>query len=163
MYGHRSSHDQQEGDTLCEEAESNTERVWKSEDQHQDRTCGGNSKLTVYSSTHGMNYTDQEILDLESSLEEVGHSKQVTFLLVEPDGWKNLDFGRFGPFLENAHGKELAEQGLTTGTSMILIPGDKDKSSRSVLRIMGPAIRASKALDELYEKYNCTMALDFTE
>jgi hypothetical protein len=110
-----------------------------------------------------MNYTDQEILDLESSLEEVGHSKQVTFLLVEPDRWKNLDFGRFGTFLENAHGKELAEQGLITGTSMILIPREPDKSSRSVFKIMGPAIRAGKALDELYEKYNCTMALDFTE
>lgn len=110
-----------------------------------------------------MNYTDQEILDLESSLEEVGHSKQVVFLLVEPDRWKTLDFGRFGPFVENAHGKDLAEQGLTTGTSMILVPGEKDKSSRSVFRIMGPAIRARKALDELYEKYDCSMALDFTE
>jgi hypothetical protein len=46
---------------------------------------------------------------------------------------------------------------------MILIPGEPDKSSRSVFKIMGPAIRAGKALDELYEKYNCTMALDFTE
>ena len=110
-----------------------------------------------------MNYTDQEILDLESSLEEVGHSKQVTFLLVEPEGWNQQEFGRFGPFVENAHGKELAEQGLTTGTSMILIPREPDKSSRSVFKIMGPAIRAGKALDELYEKYNCTMALDFTE
>ena len=110
-----------------------------------------------------MNYTDQEILDLESSLEEVGHSKQVTFLLVEPEEWNQQEFGRFGPFVENAHGQDLAEQGLTTKTSMILIHGEEEKRSRSIVKIIGPSIRATKALDEIYEKYNCTMALDFTE
>ena len=33
-----------------------------------------------------MNYTDQEILDLETSLDEVGHSKQATLILIEPGG-----------------------------------------------------------------------------
>jgi hypothetical protein len=110
-----------------------------------------------------MNYTDQEILDLESSLEEVGLSKQVVFAIVEPEGWNQQEFGRFGPFIENTHGKDLAEQGLTTNTSMILIPGEEGKRSRSIIKIIGPSIRATKALDVIYEKYNCTMALDFTE
>jgi hypothetical protein len=46
---------------------------------------------------------------------------------------------------------------------MILIPGEEGKRSRSIVKIIGPSIRATKALDEIYEKYNCTMALDFTE
>jgi hypothetical protein len=52
-----------------------------------------------------MNYTDQEILDLESSLEEVGLSKQVVFAIVEPEGWNQQEFGRFGSFVENTHRK----------------------------------------------------------
>jgi len=110
-----------------------------------------------------MNYTDQEILDLETSLDEVGHAKHVTLALVEPDGWDKQELGRFGPFMEKTHGRELIESGLTTNTSMILIPGETDKRSRSIMKIMGPSIRATAALNELYEKYNCQMALDFSE
>ncbi len=110
-----------------------------------------------------MNYTDQEILDLETSLDGVGHAKQVVLVLIEPDGWDKRELGRFGPFMEKTHGRELIEAGLTTNTSMILIPGETDKRSRSVIKIMGPALRATAALNELYDKYNCSMALDFTE
>jgi hypothetical protein len=110
-----------------------------------------------------MNYTDEEILDLESSLEGVGHSKQVAFCLVEPEGWRAIQSERFGPFLVKTHGKDLAERGLTTNTSMILIPDGEDKKSRSIIKIMGPSIRASKALNELYEKYNCQMAFEFED
>ena len=85
-----------------------------------------------------MNYTDQEILDLETSLDEVGHAKHVTLALVEPDGWPQPEMGRFGPLMEKTHGRELIEAGLTTNTSMILIPGETDKRSRSVFKIMGP-------------------------
>lgn len=47
----------------------------------------------------------------------------------------------------------------------MLIPGLDGfvKKSRSAIKIMGPSIRAGKALEDLYEKYNCSMALDFTE
>ncbi len=110
-----------------------------------------------------MTYTDEEILDLEEALETVGHAKQVTLALVEPDGWNEQKMGRFGPFMEKTHGGELVEAGLTTNTSMILIPGETDKRSRSIMKIMGPSIRATAALNELYEKYNCQMALDFSE
>jgi len=110
-----------------------------------------------------MNYTDQEILDLETSLDGVGHAKHVTLALVEPDGWDMQELGRFGPFMEKTHGGELVEAGLTTNTSMILIPGETDKRSRSIIKIMGPSVRATAALNEFYDKYNCSMALDFSE
>jgi hypothetical protein len=110
-----------------------------------------------------MNYTDEEILDLEEALETVGHAKQVTLALVEPDGWDKQELGRFGPFMEKIHGRELIEAGLTTGTSMILVPGETDKRSRSIIKIMGPSVRATAALNELYDKYDCSMALDFSE
>jgi hypothetical protein len=109
-----------------------------------------------------MNYTDEEILDLEEALETVGHAKQVTLALVEPDGWDKQELGRFGPFMEKTHGGELVEAGLTTGTTIFLVsllPG----GSKSIIKIMGPAIRARKALNELYDKYNCSMTLDLSE
>jgi len=110
-----------------------------------------------------MTYTDQEILDLETSLDEVGHAKHVTLALVEPDGWSQPEMGRFGPFMVKTHGRELVEAGLTTGTSMILVPGETDKRSRSIIKIMGPSVRATAALNELYDKYDCQLALDFSE
>ena len=58
---------------------------------------------------------------------------------------------------------ELIEAGLTTNTSMILIPGETDKRSRSIIKIMGPSVRATAALNVLYDKYDCQLALDFSE
>jgi len=110
-----------------------------------------------------MTYTDQEILDLETSLDGVGLAKSATLVLVEPDGWDRQGLGSFGPFVERTHGRELAEAGLTTGTSMILVPGETDKRSRSIIKIMGPSVRAAAELNKLYDKYNCQMALDFSE
>jgi hypothetical protein len=107
-----------------------------------------------------MNYTDQEILDLETSLDEVGHAKQVTLALVEPDGWDQKVLGRFSRFMAKTHDGELYAQGLTTVVSTILIP---NVGVRSAFKIMGPALRTTAALNELYEKYNCQMALDFSE
>jgi hypothetical protein len=109
-----------------------------------------------------MNYTDQEILDLEEALETVGHAKQVTLALVEPDGWNEQKLDSFGSFMEKTHGGELVEAGLTTGASTFLFslfPG----GTKSIIKIMGPAIRARKALNELYDKYNCSRTLDLSE
>jgi hypothetical protein len=107
-----------------------------------------------------MNYTDQEILDLETSLDGVGHAKQVVLVLIEPDGWDQKVLGRFSRFMANTHDGELYAQGLTTVVSTMLIP---NMGVRSAFKIMGPALRTTAALNELYDKYKCTMALDFTE
>ena len=40
-----------------------------------------------------MTYTDQEILDLETSLDGVGLAKSATLALVEPDGWDRQRLG----------------------------------------------------------------------
>ena len=42
-----------------------------------------------------MSYTDEEILDLEDSLDSVGHSVQVRLGLVEPDYWNQQEMGVF--------------------------------------------------------------------
>ena len=107
-----------------------------------------------------MNYTDQEILDLETSLDGVGHSKQATLILIEPDGWDKEGLGKFSHFMTTAHDGELYAQGLTTVASTMLIP---NMGVRSAFKIIGPSIRATAELNKLYDKYNCQMALDFSE
>jgi len=62
--------------------------------------------------------------------------------------------------MANTHDGELYAQGLTTVVSTMLIP---NVGVRSAFKITGPSIRATAALNELYDKYKCSMALDFTE
>ena len=107
-----------------------------------------------------MNYTDQEILDFETILDEVGHAKKVTLILIEPDGWDQKGLGKFSHFMAKAHDGELYAQGLTTVVSTMLIP---QLGVRSAFKIIGPSIRATAELNKLYDKYNCQMALDFSE
>jgi hypothetical protein len=107
-----------------------------------------------------MNYTDEEILDLEEALETVGHSKHTRFALVEPDEWSQKEMGVFGRILLANHGEEFQNQGITLGTSHMLIP-TLERKGRSVLTVEGPSIKASRALDFLYEKYSCQLALEF--
>jgi len=109
-----------------------------------------------------MNYTDQEILDLEDSLESVGHSVEARYCIVEPDSWDQKEMGVFGLVLCRFYKNKLEEQGLIVGNSHMLIP-TLERKGRSVFTIQGPSIRAKKALDEIYEKYNCQMALEFGE
>jgi len=105
-------------------------------------------------------YTDQEILDLEVSLDGIGHAKQVVLVLIEPDGWDQEVLGKFSHFMTKTHDGELYAQGLTTTASTMLIP---QVGVTTAFKIMGPSVRATAALNKLYDKYNCTMALDFTE
>lgn len=109
-----------------------------------------------------MNYTDQEILDLESALEGVGHAKIIRFALVEPDEWNQREMGVFGNLLLSRHREEFQNQGITIGSSHMLIP-TLERKGRSVLTIEGPSVKTSKALDSLLEKYNCQMALQFAD
>ena len=59
-----------------------------------------------------MNYTDQEILDLETSLDGVGHAKQVVLVLIEPDGWDQKVLGRFSHFMAMGIQRSRGKVGL---------------------------------------------------
>jgi hypothetical protein len=113
-----------------------------------------------------MNYTDEEILALERSLDLVGQSVQVKLGLVEPEGWlvKREEYGTqqsFGAFLLQEHGMELAELGLQPGASYMLLPQGEKMIGRSLLTIEGPSVRATTELDKLTKKYNCETAFEF--
>ena len=107
-----------------------------------------------------MNYTDEEILGLEASLESVGLSVQVKLGLVEPDCWNRKEMGNFGQSLVKFHTDELKNQGIILGSCHMLFPDGKGKS---IFTIEGPSIKASKILDRLFEKYECQMALEFPD
>lgn len=116
-----------------------------------------------------MNYTDEEILDLENSLDKIGLSVQTKLGLVEPDNWsseKKWKYGthkNFGPFLLQEHGKELYDLGLTPGTSFMLIPEEEKMIGKSIFILNGVSVKATKALEDLYEKYNCNRVFQFDD
>ena len=110
-----------------------------------------------------MSYTDEEILDLEDSLDSVGHSVQVRLGIVEPDHWNQQEMGVFGFTLTMDHFDEVKDQGIILGSTHMLIPTLQERKGRSILTIQGPSIKAMRILNRLYEKYECQMAFEFPD
>lgn len=101
-----------------------------------------------------MQYTDKDILDLETSLEAVGHESIVKYGILAPDSWpKDVSF-------ENTIIRDFAdkfyEAGISPGFSTILrFSKEEEKTKGSkCLSIEGPAIRTQKLMEEVSEKYN---------
>ena len=101
-----------------------------------------------------MQYSDKDILDLETSLEAVGHESIVKYGILSPDNWpKDVSF-------ENTVIKDFAdkffEAGISPGFSMILRMGKGDEKTKGnkCLSLEGPAVRTQKLMEEVAEKYN---------
>lgn len=101
-----------------------------------------------------MQYSDKDILDLETSLEEVGHESTVKYAILAPDSWpKDVSF-------ENTVIKDFADKfhkaGVSPGFSMILRMGKGEEKTKGnkCLSLEGPAIRTLKLMEEVSEKYN---------
>lgn len=101
-----------------------------------------------------MRYTDEEILDLEASLEAVGHESIVKYGIIAPDSWtKDVSF-------ENTIIKDFADKfsraKITPSFSMILQMGKGDEKAKGnkCLSLEGPAVRTRKIMEEVAEKYS---------
>lgn len=101
-----------------------------------------------------MNYSDKDILDLETSLEAVGHESIVKYGILAPDSWpKDVSF-------ENTIIKDFSdkffEAGISPGFSTLLrfVKGDEKTKGSKCLTIEGPAVRTQKLMEEVAEKYN---------
>ena len=101
-----------------------------------------------------MQYSDKDILDLETSLEAVGHESIVKYGILSPDSWpKDVSF-------ENTvikdFGDKFYEAGISPGFSTILRfeKGGGNVKGNKCLSIEGPAIRTQKLMEEVSEKYN---------
>jgi hypothetical protein len=101
-----------------------------------------------------MSYTDKELLDLEASLEAVGHESIVKYGIIAPDTWpKDVSF-------ENTIIKDFADKffraKITPSFSMILQMGKGDEKAKGnkCLSLEGPAVRTRKLIEEVAEKYN---------
>lgn len=95
-----------------------------------------------------MRYTDEEILDLEASLEEIGHEVISNFGLLKAVGTRGYE-GFPTPILKDFK-QRFAEEKIEFGFSNILAQGKNHKC----FRIKGPSIRTKKLVDEIAEKYN---------
>jgi hypothetical protein len=101
-----------------------------------------------------MNYSDKDILDLETSLEAVGLESIVKYGILSPDSWpKDVSF-------ENTVIKDFSdkfyEAGISPGFSTLLRFGKGEEKARGskCLSLEGPAVRTQKLMEEVAEKYN---------
>ncbi len=100
-----------------------------------------------------MQYTDKDILDLETSLEAVGHESIVKYGILAPDSWpKDVSFERT---IIKDFADKFYEAGISPGFSMILRMGKGDEKTKGskCLSLEGPAIRTQKLMEEVSEKY----------
>ena len=101
-----------------------------------------------------MQYSDKDILDLETSLEAVGLESIVKYGILSPDSWpKDVSF-------ENTVIKDFSdkfyEAGISPGFSTLLRFGKGEEKARGskCLSLEGPAVRTQKLMEEVAEKYN---------
>jgi hypothetical protein len=108
-----------------------------------------------------MQYSDKDILDLETSLEAVGHESIVKYGILSPDNWpEDISF-------ENTVIKDFSDKffkaGISPGFSTILRFGKKDENVKGnkCLSLEGPAVRTQKLMEEVSEKYNIEIVYTF--
>ena len=98
-----------------------------------------------------MSYTDQDILDLETSLEGIGQEDRTCYRLAQPESWvtpvgglnfQNSVIVSFGPKLEKNGVKSFF--GSFHPPKGISIP---------CVFLQGPSIRTKPLMDEIKEKF----------
>ena len=112
-----------------------------------------------------MNYTDEEILDLEKSLETVGLEERTCFGILAPEGFPKGRAHCFSSTVIQDHGKELTGMGLDVKGSTLgwVSNGETLSPFVSCLRIEGPRIKAHREALRIAELYNCDQTIEFVE
>ena len=106
-----------------------------------------------------MNYTEEEILDLEESLATVGLEERTCFGILAPKGFPKDPIHCLSSTVIQDHGKELAEMGLDVKGSTL---GWMFQSPPvSCLRIEGPRLRAHREALRIAELYKCDQIIEF--
>lgn len=112
-----------------------------------------------------MNYTDEEILDLEKSLETVGLEERACFGILAPEGFPKDRAHCFSSTVIQDHGKELAGMGLDVKGSTLgwVSNGETLSPFVSCLRIEGSRIKSHREALRIAELYNCDQIIEFVE
>ena len=112
-----------------------------------------------------MNYTDEEILDLEKSLETVGLEERACFGILSPEGFPKGRVHCFSSTVIQDHGRELAGMGLDVKGSTLgwVSNGETLSPPVSCLRIEGPRIKARREALRIAELYDCDQIIEFVE
>ena len=110
-----------------------------------------------------MNYTDEEILDLEGVLETAGLEERTCFGILAPVGFSTDRTHCFSSIVIQDHGKELTGMGLDVKGSTLgwVSNGEAVSTSVSCLRIEGPRIKAHREALRISELYNCDQIIEF--
>jgi hypothetical protein len=112
-----------------------------------------------------MNYTEEEILDLEEALSTAGLEERTSFGILAPGEFPKDRVHCFSSTVIRDHGKELAGMGLDVRGSILgwVSNGETVSTSVSCLRIEGPRLRAHREALRIGELYNCDQIIEFVE
>ena len=97
-----------------------------------------------------MSYTDQDILDLETTLEGIGHESMIQYSLAQPKSWVTPEGGlnfqnsvmvSFGPKLEK--NRIIAWFGQIRGNQL----------RTPCVYLQGPSIKTKLLMEEIKEKF----------
>lgn len=94
-----------------------------------------------------MSYTENEILDLESSLGDVGLESKVSYKIIEPEEWDTKS-----PFW-SAFMREVSEDLKEAGVTPIYTAVLRGKRSYRCISIGGPAVKMSLLVEKIKAKF----------
>lgn len=112
-----------------------------------------------------MNYTDQEILDLESSLCEVGLEEIGSFGVEKPESFNAIPSEKkFFQAVLDLFGQEILESGLEFSAKNWIRFKEGEKGSLLELFILkGPRVKSYKMAEKIGEKIGSEMIYEISE
>ncbi len=92
-----------------------------------------------------MSYTDQDILDLETTLEEIGQEAKICYRLVQPKSWVTPEGGlNFQNSVVVSFGTKLEKNGIKSWFG---------GWPTTCVFLQGPSIKTKLLMEEIKEKF----------
>ena len=102
-----------------------------------------------------MSYTEDEIIDLAETLEEIGFdTREAKYMLFQPDTFEGSPDTFCSLAMSHFNSQKMEERGLRSRRSIMVIIGSNKRPS-GVIEVSGPWATAYKAIQEIGEAMGC--------
>jgi hypothetical protein len=97
-----------------------------------------------------MNYTDQDILDLETTLEGIGHETMIQYRLAQPKSWVTPEGGlNFQNSVIVSFGSELEKNSIKSWFGHIR----RNQPKQPCVYLQGSSIKTKLLMEKIKEKF----------
>ncbi len=104
-----------------------------------------------------MQYSDKDILDLETSLEGIGLETQIKYGLLKSKDWRSESNLNFQNAVCCRFLTVLQKEGITLKSSFMV----KEKQTFQMVSLEGPSIRTTRLMEKISEKFGVEDVLQF--